>query len=166
MRLVSLPKNSSVFIDSNIFLFAILAHPRFQDSCEEFLTSIEKKEHKAFTSALVLNEVIHKLMIAETVKKYALKTEHDAYLLLKQRPEVIKDLTVTWEDFMHLKSYPMTILMTESAGLDSAIEISKSYGLLISDSVHAAVCREHKIDNIATNDRDFERVDFLKVWKP
>jgi len=165
MKLSSLPKNSSVFIDANIFLFAILAHPRFSDSCEKFLTSVEKREYSAFTSTLVLNEVIHKLMITEVIKKHSLKTEYDAYLLLKQKPDVIKGLTITWEDFTNLKKYPINIL---SAGnyLEPAAEISKSYALLISDAAHAAVCKEHKIENIATNDSDFERVDFLKVWKP
>lgn len=112
MNLPSLPKNSSVFIDANIFLFAILAHQRFRDSCEKFLTSIEKKEYSAFTSTLVLNEIIHKLMVAEAVKKYALRTEYDAYLLLKQKPEVVKGLVIAWEDFENLKEYPITILGT------------------------------------------------------
>lgn len=166
MKLSSLPKNSSVFIDTSIFLFAILAHPRFRDPCEKFLNSIENKEYSTFTSTLVLNEVIHKLMIAEVVKKYTLRTEHDAYLLLKQEPEVVKGLVIAWEDLANLKEYPITILGTGNSWLDSAIEISKGYGLLISDAVHGAVCREHKIQNIATNDSDFERVDFLRVWKP
>jgi hypothetical protein len=154
MKLPSLPRNSSVFIDANIFLFAILAHPRFRDSCEKFLTSVEKKEYKSFTSTLVLNEVIHKLMITEVVKKYTLRTEYDAYLLLKQKPEVVKGLVIAWEDLANLKEYPITILGTGNSWLDSAVEISKSYGLLISDSVHAAVCRD-----IATNDADFARVE-------
>ncbi|MFH1774813.1 MAG: type II toxin-antitoxin system VapC family toxin, partial [Methanobacteriota archaeon] len=135
MKLASLPKNSSVFIDANIFLFAILAHPRFKDSCEKFLTSVEKKEYSAFTSTLVLNEVIHKLMLTEAVKKYSLRTEYDAYLLLKQKPEVIKGLTVTWEDLAHLKSYPITILSTGNYFPDSAVEIARVNGLLISDAV-------------------------------
>ncbi len=126
MKLQSLPKDSSVFIDANIFLFAILAHPKFKDSCEKFLIYVEKKEYKAFTSTLVLNEVIHKLMLTEAVKKYTLRTEHDAYLLLKQKPEVIKGLTVTWEDFESLKSYPMAILSTGSSFPDSAVEISRT----------------------------------------
>jgi|SRR3990172_432862 len=166
MKLSSLPKNSSVFIDANIFIFTILAHPRFKESCEKFLISVENKEYKSFTSTLVLNEVIHKLMLTEAVRKYSLRTEHDAYLLLKQKPEVIKGLTVTWANFESLKSYPIAILTPGDSFPDSAAEISKSYGLLISDAVHSAVCREHKIENIATSDADFERVDFLKVWKP
>lgn len=166
MKLPSLPKNSSVFIDANIFLFAILAHPRFGDPCEKFLTSVEKKEYRAFTSTLVLNELLHKLMIAETVEKYSLRTEHDAYLLLKQKPDAVKNLKITWEDFASLREYPIKVLGTGNSWLISAVEISKSYGLLISDAVHAAVCKEHKIENISTSDSDFERVDFLKVWKP
>lgn len=165
MKLALLPKNSSIFIDANIFLFTILAHPRFKELCEKFLGAVERKEYRAFTSTLVLNEVIHKLMITEAVKKHALKTEHEAYLLLKQKPELIRGLRITWDNFASLKEYSIKILSIDDS-LDSAAEISRSYGLLISDAVHAAVCREHKVENIATNDADFERVDFLKVWKP
>jgi predicted nucleic acid-binding protein len=162
MKLVSLPENSSIFVDGNIFLFTILAHPKFKEPCEKFLAFLESKEYRAFTSTLVLNEVIHKLMITEAIKKHALRTEHDAYLLLRQKPEVIRGLTITWDNFSSLKGYPIKILSISNS-LDSAIEISKSYGLLISDAMHAALCREHKVENIATADADFEGVVGIKV---
>lgn len=42
----------------------------------------------------------------------------------------------------------------------------KKYKLMSNDAVQVATCKVHKIENIATNDNDFERVNFLKVWKP
>ncbi|HII94466.1 MAG TPA: PIN domain-containing protein [Candidatus Methanofastidiosum sp.] len=47
-----------------------------------------------------------------------------------------------------------------------SLVLSKEYGLLPNDAIHAATCKSYGIDNIATNDSDFDRVDFLKVWKP
>ena len=49
--------------------------------------------------------------------------------------------------------------------LHDALPIWK-YGLWFSDALHSACCKVNDITDIATNDRDFERVDFLKVWKP
>ncbi len=40
------------------------------------------------------------------------------------------------------------------------------YNLLSADAIHAASCNVHGIENIATNDPDFKRVDFLKLWVP
>ena len=46
------------------------------------------------------------------------------------------------------------------------IEISKKYWLMATDAFHVATMKRHGITNIATNDPDFERVGWTKVWKP
>jgi predicted nucleic acid-binding protein len=50
--------------------------------------------------------------------------------------------------------------------LQYAKTFSKKYNLLFSDAIHAASCNLFNVKNIATNDSDFERVDFLKIWRP
>ncbi|MGB2843006.1 MAG: PIN domain-containing protein [Halobacteriota archaeon] len=42
----------------------------------------------------------------------------------------------------------------------------QDYALLTNDAFHVATMKGHGITNIATNDPDFERVEWLKVWKP
>ncbi len=44
--------------------------------------------------------------------------------------------------------------------------LSKKHNLLFSDAIHAASCKIFGIKHIATNDGDFDRVDFLKTWRP
>jgi predicted nucleic acid-binding protein len=44
--------------------------------------------------------------------------------------------------------------------------IMYKYLLLPSDSIHVITCEIYQIPNIATNNRDFERVEKLKVWHP
>jgi len=44
--------------------------------------------------------------------------------------------------------------------------LEKKYYLLTNDSLNLHVMKSNKISDIATNDRDFERVDFIKVWRP
>ena len=48
----------------------------------------------------------------------------------------------------------------------TALECSKKYGLLSNDTVHPVTMKRHGITNIATNDRDFERVEWLNIYKP
>lgn len=82
---------------------------------------------------LPANEEIHKLMIAEVVKKFGIAA--------KQGVRFVKE----FPDF---------------------IEISKKYWLMCTDAIHVATMKKYRITNIATNDPDFERVEWLKVWKP
>lgn len=46
------------------------------------------------------------------------------------------------------------------------IETSKKFNLLATDAMIVEIMKRNGIPNIATNDSDFERVNFLKVWKP
>lgn len=46
------------------------------------------------------------------------------------------------------------------------ISISREYSLLSSDAYIASFAKRYGITNIATNDSDFERVEWIKVWKP
>jgi predicted nucleic acid-binding protein len=34
------------------------------------------------------------------------------------------------------------------------------------DSAHLAIMKINGLTNLATNDADFERIPYLKVWKP
>ena len=46
-----------------------------------------------------------------------------------------------------------------------AVELGARYGLLITDSIHLSTMDKNRIGNIATNDGDFDRVDFIQAWK-
>ncbi len=47
-----------------------------------------------------------------------------------------------------------------------ALKYSKKYGSLSNDAMHFAIMKKHRIKNITTNDKYFERVEWLIVWKP
>jgi len=46
------------------------------------------------------------------------------------------------------------------------LESMKRYRLMSNDAIHVATMKQRGITNIATNDPDFERVEWIKVWKP
>lgn len=162
----SLPQESKIFIDANIFLYSILGHPILKPQCKKFLEEIENDKYESATSTLVLNEVMHKLMIAEVAKIKRLSSERDALRLVKKQPEVASSLSMAWRDYTDIKKYPIAILSIDEKVMDMAVELSKKYGLLISDSVHVAVMKSNGIINIASNDNDFDRVEGIKVWSP
>ncbi|RLG23263.1 hypothetical protein DRN76_05630 [Methanosarcinales archaeon] len=49
---------------------------------------------------------------------------------------------------------------------EKALRFMKQHRLMSNDAVHLATMKRYRVTNIATNDRDFEQVEWLKVWKP
>jgi predicted nucleic acid-binding protein len=64
--LKNIPSNTHVFVDSNIFIYHFLD---VSVPCTNFLERIEMEDITAYTSTVVLSEVLHRLMIAEVVEK-------------------------------------------------------------------------------------------------
>jgi len=164
--LTALPTDSRLFIDANIFLYTILGHHRFKSPCEEFLIKLENGEYEGITSTLILNEVVHKLMLAEVVKINKLNSEHEALKLIRKKPDIISKLQSTWSNYAYIRRYPITIVEVDERAMDLSVQISQSYRLLISDAVHIAVMKTRGIVNLASSDSDFERVAGIDLWKP
>lgn len=47
-----------------------------------------------------------------------------------------------------------------------SVGIARRYHLLATDAVHVAAMSKADLTDIATNDTDFSRVQFLHTWKP
>ncbi|VUT24993.1 MAG: PIN domain protein [Candidatus Methanolliviera sp. GoM_oil] len=56
---------------------------------------------------------------------------------------------VSYQHFQVVKRYPL-----------------KDYALLTNDAFHVTTMKKYGITNIARNDPDFERVEWIKIWKP
>jgi predicted nucleic acid-binding protein len=163
LKLSDLLVDGKVFIDANIFLYSAFQHPVFGSTCKDFLVRVEKSEISGNTSEYVLNEVFHKLMIAEVVKTFT-QTAKQAVSLIKKKPEVIEELETIWIEMDIIKSLNISIL--DGSVFPNFIEISKKYWLLATDAFHVATMKRYEITNIATNDPDFERVEWITVFKP
>lgn len=44
--------------------------------------------------------------------------------------------------------------------------MKRRYGVLSNDALSLQIMEDLKINNLASNDSDFERVDFIKLYKP
>ncbi|KUK60615.1 MAG: PilT protein domain protein [Methanoculleus marisnigri] len=90
----------------------------------------------------------------------------EAIAYIKKHPAILNTLdtpyTVTREV---MEQYNLRVLDTSDVLADT-LRISQQYGLLFSDALHAASACRHHIDYFVTNDRDFDRVDFLTLVRP
>ena len=155
-----------IFLDANIFLYAFTAHKRFGEDCYGFISKIEKGLHNGITSNLVITEIIHKIMVIETSEQFNVRTS-EAVNYLKRYPHRIKKLAKYLEALNLIYRLPnLTIFEVSNKIFHDSHSLIKKNQLLSSDAIHVATCKYNRIQHIATNDRDFERVAGLVVWRP
>jgi len=162
MILRDLPSKSRVFIDSNIFIYHFLD---ISEPCTDFLERVELREIEAYTSTVVIAEVLHRLMIAELIEKYGVKSSK-ALKYLKERPEVLSELEKCEIAVKEIQAFRIKILSVPIDAVFQSENLRKEYYLLTNDSLNVYVMKINGLTDIATNDFDFERVEWLKVWKP
>jgi Predicted nucleic acid-binding protein, contains PIN domain len=161
MKVDDLPEGEEVFIDANIFLFHVLDELRYGEASTLFLEKIERREIKAVTNVIVLNEVAFKILMAEL-------SNHSEKFNIWVARKLLKSKEVTEKAYRPVKRY-ITYLRglekLEVVGITpriafSSIEFGERYGLLPSDSFHLATMKEFGIKFIATDDSDFKRVEW------
>lgn len=157
-----LPSNSSIFIDSNIFIYHFLG---ISEHCTNFLEKIEFGDSNGYTSTVVLAEGLHRLMIAEAVEIYGIEPKK-AVKYLKKKPELIPKLEKCETAINDITEFEVKILTVTVESIFQSRSLRKEYSLMTNDSLNLQVMKINGLTNIATNDSDFDRVDWLKVWKP
>lgn len=165
MRLKNIPAGSQVFIDANIFFYQIVKHPNFWHSCEAFLERVKKGELQGFTSAVVLNELLYKLILAEVAQREGIP-DHQAYGFIKRNPKVLEQLKA-YASLDKLEAVPnLHVLEVEATDFTKSRDFMKKYHLLPSDALHLAVMEHQGIDQLASNDTAFRQLTGIKVYGP
>ena len=105
-------------------------------------------------------------MIAEVVEKYGIKPR-SVVSYLKNNWKIVTELNKAQIAINIIKQIDnLRIVELNKAIFDQAFDYSKKYGLLSNDAIHAATMNFNQINNMATNDHDFERIEWIKIWKP
>jgi len=163
MRRLNFFDTGKIFLDANIFIYIFKGDWR-AEHCKTLIDKIVNYEITGFTSYSVLDEVVRFLIVDELWTEYRI-TEKS----IKSDPRYInfEDLKNYKKGFEYIKEIEnLKILTIGDEVFSLALKFSGEYNLFFPDAVHASTCKLNGIDDIATNDSDFERVDFLTVWKP
>ena len=157
---------SAIFIDATVFLqHAFDTNP----VSVGFLNRIELSNIKAYTSALVLEEVSYKIMMQSAsnfLEKVSVK--HVKKLLENQRNrgKVLTPLIEYMEYISKLQEAGLNVIDLRSNDIKQAAQLSKDHGLITADAAHLAVMLRKSIHHIATEDYDFSLVPNITVWSP
>jgi predicted nucleic acid-binding protein len=163
MRLTTIQSGSKVFIDSNIFTYHLSGHSVFGEICREFLKNVERGDYECYVNDVVLSEVLLNFIKSELFRRRGIKPQR-AVQEIKRDPSLIAlvnfDVVTKLFDNLRVKTHPLSCECTE------LVKIIREHELLPHDALHIVTMQRYEIKNIATNDPDFERVDWLTVWKP
>ena len=162
LELDRLAADSAVFIDSSIFVYHFTG---VSAQCRNLLERCERAELKGATSVTVLAEVTHRLLMIEAVQSGAVRSGNVASRL-RTRPDVIRTLPRTREQvaripLMGIEVHDLTLRL-----LLAASDLQRDHGLMTNDSIIAATALEAGIHDLASADRDFERLQQLNVYAP
>lgn len=162
MTFDDLKHGDGVFIDANIFIYNFGAR---SPECRDLLIRCAKGELAGYTLTSVLTEVLHRLMIAEAIEK-DLVTNKNPLRKLRENPETIKKLTSYIKNVEKIGEMDIKIISLTNDLIKKSAKIRNAEGLLTNDSLVVAALKELGLDNLATNDNDFDRIKWLTVFKP
>jgi uncharacterized protein len=130
------------FVDANVFIYEIVQSPEKDFRiANNILERIEKGEEAA-TSLAVIQEVIDWLQYNKR------RQEVESFLLAINSYMTLTKLSGSWNNFV------------------LAIEYMNKRQTGFVDSLNLQIMRENKISEIYSNDKDFDRVDWVKrIWK-
>jgi len=157
--------NSNIFIDSNIFIYHLTKFAKFADSCLELFQRVETGKLSGYTSTLVLAELLHRLMIIEASNKLELLPK-EILKFLKANPEKITLLTDHLESYNIIGRMGITVLPVNDKDIEQSISLKKKYRLFTNDAINLSVMKNNGTIFLSSNDSDFERVDFITLYKP
>jgi uncharacterized protein len=133
---------STVFLDTNIPMYAVGTASRFKSPCVAILESVAGGRLDAVTDVEVFQEILYRY--------HALNRAQAAtQISLAFRECVSNVLPVLWEDV------EMTLRL-----------LHKYAGLKPRDALHAAVMLNHGIHEIYSADADFDRIKEIKRIDP
>ncbi len=166
MSILEYSSSDQIFIDSNIFLDYAIPNPEFGEIASDFLGRVEIEEIYAVTTPAVLAEVSH-ILLLETG---AVILDNRNRNIVIERIEADRNLSHHCRDAVdkfneyvsNLDGLQLIPVMPED--YFRASDLARAYNLMSFDALHLSAMRRSRIRNIATRDRDFERVDGIVVW--
>ena len=150
-----------MLIDANVFIYALT---RRSDQCRSLLARCERDEIVGITTAEIVSEVCHRLMLIEAAEMGVI-VRHSAADLRRRRAE-LQSLTRYWTLTSQIWNLSISILPLNESRHRAAQRVRTEYGLLTNDSLIVAAAEEYDVKALASRDDDFDQVRGLTVYKP
>lgn len=157
-----IPNKTAVYLDANIFIYFFSGRSL---ECEHLIRRCKRQEVFGILSTLTLVEFGYKAMCFEAEEITRRAAVNSMYL--KKHPDVVKRLlkyNIAMEDLLYRDN--LQILDVTPDDVLGSFAVRQKYGLLMKDSITAYLLKKIRIPAIATNDRDFENIEDVQVYRP
>lgn len=136
-----------IYVDTNVFIYAIENHPKYGKACKKVLLDIESEKVKASASVLVLVEIINVLTKINRI----LKKQKEKLLDIKKNIDAILSLPITWFD--------LDFLIVKKAS-------EYSYNVSGVDYIHIATMEINSVTEIVSADDELDKIKFIRRIDP
>ena len=165
MTFADIPSGQAVFVDANLFVYALAPDPAFGPPSEQLLERIEQHDLQGFTSSDVLCDVAHRLMSLEACAVFGWPYARIAQRL-KSHPAEIQQLRRYRQAIDEVLALGVQILPVFPRHVVAATGFSRQYGLLTRDALIVALLEESGLTHLASHDADFDRVPGIARHAP
>ena len=160
-----IPNRAHCFVDANLIVDYIIDFAPFSQQCEAFFKRVRAGVVLASTSATVVGESVHKIMLAEAMQQHGLARQGLAHRLQRKR-----DLITTLSKHQKVSGFVRGLgVHVEAVTLDlieRAAALSVQHRLLTNDAITVASMERLGLTNLATNDDNFDTIPGFTIWKP
>ena len=87
-----------ILFDTNVFIYSALDHPKYGNPCTHLIHKVESGKIEGYIPTIVLNELLHRLMIAEVIQRGFAVNTLDALRILKSDKNTIQSLEICWNE--------------------------------------------------------------------
>ncbi len=165
MTFHDIPLKAPVFLDANALVYHFAAHPHLGPECTWLLERIEQGDLIGYTSAHVLSEMAHHLMITEASTTYGWPAQGISRRL-GRHPAEVRGLTLYRHAIDEIPLYNVRVLPITDDLVSLAADVSYQTGLLCSDALIVATMEHHGLVHLASNDADFDRAPNIIRYAP
>jgi predicted nucleic acid-binding protein len=137
----------TVYIDTNVFVYAIERNPKYGKNCERILSQIQEKKLDATCSVLVLVELINVLVKLNKI----LAAKGQEKLRIADNIAAMLSLPIAWIDLDFL-------IIETASGYD--------HGINGVDYVHIASMETNSVLEIISADRELDKVKSIRRIDP
>lgn len=165
MNFAAIRPGESLFVDANVFVYALGPDPSFGPPCGDLLRRIEQSDVKGSISSHVLHDVAHRLMTLEACQTFGWPYSGIGPRL-RRHPLEIQKLHKFHQALEEILGIGMQVLPVSAEHVLLAADLSRMHGLLSGDALILAVMQSRGITNLASSDADFDRVAGITRYAP
>lgn len=162
MTLANLEEGSAVFIDANVLIYHFVGASQ---ECTALLGRCEAREVRGLTSAVVVAEVSHRLMMIEAVER-KLVSPGNVVRKLVQRADVVRQLARYQASVEAIPAIGIDISPVSETTILLGLRHQRRYGLLTNDSLVVASMQQQGVRSLATADERLRIVDEIDLFVP